>query len=173
MKAFFPVFLLLPALVLAAESKVYRWVGPDGATVFSDEARPGAEEVEISPVQTMPALDAPRGTASGDGKVATDGPVYQSFSFVTPKQDEGIRANDGVVDVRMALEPPLRAGHSIAVTLDGEPMGGDAPLSFQLPAMDRGTHTIKAEVVDAQGDTVIGAGPITFHVLRVALGSGS
>ncbi|MDZ7752186.1 MAG: DUF4124 domain-containing protein [Gammaproteobacteria bacterium] len=172
MKAFFVVLLLLPALALAAGSKVYRWVGPDGATVFSDEARPGAEEVEIPPVQTMPALEAPRATAPDDGKGPTEEAAYQSFSFVAPQQDQGVRANNGVVGVRMTLEPPLRAGHSIAVTLDGEPMGGNAPLSFQLPALDRGTHTIEAEVVDATGESVISAGPITFHVLRAALGGG-
>lgn len=173
MKAFFLVFLLLPALAAMAESKVFRWVGPDGATVFSDEPRPGAEEVEIPPVQTMPRLDLPGATATNEGGGPTDEADYRNFSFITPEQDEGIRANNGVVDVRMALDPPLRAGHSIAVTLDGEPMGGNAPLSFQLPAMARGTHTIEAEVVDGEGTPVISAGPVTFHVLRVALGGGS
>lgn len=173
MKAWFLIFLLLPALAATAESKVYRWVGADGSTVFSDQPRPGAEEVEIPPVQTMPSLGQPRRTAPGEEGEAADEAVYQTFSFVAPQQDEGIRANNGVVDVRMTLEPSLRAGDSIAVTLDGEPLGGNAPLSFQLPAMERGTHTIGAEVVDANGDPVISAGPVTFHVLRVALGGGS
>lgn len=172
MKAIFLVFLLLPALAATAESKVYRWVGPDGATVFSDEPRPGAQEVEIPPVQTMPRLELPRATVPQEDSGPTDEGGYQSFSFVAPQQDEGVRANNGVVDVRMTLEPPLRAGHSIAVTLDGEPLGGNAPLSFQLPGMERGTHTITAEVVDAAGEAVISAGPVTFHVLRAALGGG-
>jgi len=173
MKAIFLVLLLLPALAATAQSKVYRWTGPDGATVFSDEPRPGAQEVEIPPVQTMPRLELPRATGPEEDSRPTDEAGYQNFSFVTPQQDEGIRANNGVVDVRMTLDPPLRAGHTIAVTLDGEPLGGNAPLSFQLPGMDRGTHTIAAEVVDAAGAAVISAGPVTFHVLRAALGGGT
>ena len=165
--------LLLVGAAGAEQSTIYRWEGPDGTVHFSDAPRPGAEEVIVAPTQTVPALRAPRTRPGGDnGDRAGRETGYDRFAFSSPADDAGIRANDGTVNVAMALSPPLRPGHRIQVYLDGEPMGGNAPLSFEVPGMTRGTHTIRAEVLDRRDEVVASAGPVTFHVLRVHLGGG-
>lgn len=167
----FALMLLLLPVLATAESAVYRWVGPDGSVHFTDEPRPGAEKVIIGPVQVVPRLQTPKpGDVDHEAEAGSGAGGYQDFSFSAPAPDEAIRANNGVVGVRLSLSPGLRPGHEVRVSLDGQPMGGSAPLSFELPGLSRGTHTIQAEVVDQTGNTVVTAGPVTFHVLRASVG---
>ena len=163
---------LLASPVIAAS--VYRWVDAEGTVHFTDQPRPGAERVEVEPIQTytpreVTALEQAGGAPAGQGGEATSG--YSRFEFLRPEPEQGIRANDGRVDVQMALEPALRDGHRLQVSLDGETLRGDAPPSFSIPGMERGTHTLAATIRDAGGDVLARAGPVTFHVLRVHLGT--
>lgn len=164
------LLLLLWSTVVGAE--VYRWVTPDGTVHFSDQPHPGAQPVEIGPVQTYtPAhrLGAADGSsAGGPGGKAAPAAAYSSLSFVSPQNDQPVRANNGLVTVSLLLVPALDAdaGHRLEVTFDGQPMGGSAPTSFQIPGVSRGSHTLEAAVLDADGATLIQAPGIVFHVLR-------
>ena len=87
-----------------------------------------------------------------------------------PGPDEAVRANDGNVSVALDLEPPLSPGHRVVVRVDGQPAGGaEGSLGVTLVNLSRGTHQLDAVVVNASGETVASAGPVTFHVLRVHL----
>jgi hypothetical protein len=143
-------------------------VAPDGTVSFSDEPVPGAKRVEIPPPSTieLPAPPPPQASAAEPQQT----PSYSRLAFLSPSDDEPVRANDGVVEVRLALEPALRedAGHRLRVTLDNEVVRESAPLSFELENVDRGTHSLTATVVDADGNPVMPGQGVTFHVLRVS-----
>lgn len=169
----FLLALLLPGVVPA---EVYRWVSPEGTVFYSDKPwGQGAERVALPPLTTIPAptrgMDLRPSTprlAQAEGEPAALG--YQSFAFASPVTDQAVRANDGVVQVSLRLKPFLHAGHRIAVHLDGAPVPAATGLQFSIPDMARGTHTLSAAVVDGVGEVQIQAPPVTFHVLRVALG---
>ncbi len=159
------LFMLCCLYLLSAHAEVYKWFGSDGAVHFSDQPYPGAEKVEISPVQIVPAI-----RASGRGKAQQSGAAagYDGFAFITPGNEQVIRSNDGTVNISMALEPPLRSGNGdrVTVKLDGVAMRGPAPMSFKYPGLDRGTHTLQAIVVDANGKQLIQTDTVTFHLFR-------
>mgnify|MGYP001764647008 CR=1 FL=1 len=53
-------------------------------------------------------------------------------------------------------------------TAGRQPAGGaEGSLGVTLVNLSRGTHQLDAVVVNASGETVASAGPVTFHVLRV------
>jgi hypothetical protein len=160
-------FLIGPA----AGADVYRWVDADGTVHYTDQPRPGAERIRVEPLQTFTPRQVP--AAAGTPEPGQEEPAargYERFTVVRPGADEGVRANDGRVPVELALEPPLRSGHRIEVTVDGETLRGSAPTSFTLPGMARGTHRLSAVVRDADDRIVAETGPVTFHVLRVSAG---
>ena len=68
----------------------------------------------------------------------------------------------------VAAEPTIDTsqGHSIEVLIDGQVAGSGAATSIALNNVDRGTHVITAQVVDAEGNVLIAAEPVTFHMLR-------
>ena len=57
----------------------------------------------------------------------------------------------------------------VTILLDGKEIGQGKSNALSLTNVDRGTHTLRAEVKNAQGATVISASPITFTLQRASL----
>ena len=65
------------------------------------------------------------------------------------------------------MQPPLREGNVLTVTLDGttlSPAAGGA-LSFEVPDVDRGEHMVVAEVHDQSGKLICSA-DLTFRLVE-------
>jgi len=173
--------VFLVCLVFACASalaQIYKRVGPDGQVYFSDQPGSGGERVDLPPVQTIslppvpePAVQA--GSADTDTQNITPA-AYAEFAITSPASEQGVRANNGDVTIHLSLQPALRPGNRIAVSVNGE--DGEAvyttdSMMLDLKNMSRGRHTVAATVVDAAGKELIEASPVTFYVLRVALGN--
>ena len=173
------ISLLLLAFVTATVSaQVFRRTGPDGQVYFSDRPGPDAEQVDVTPAQTisLPPVPEQKDAAEqpGGGTTAQQEDVtspYTEFTIVSPTSEEGVRANDGNVTVQLSLQPELITGHTIALKIDGEDGKGTSTgegLAIELSNLSRGRHSVEATVVDQQGNELTQAGPVSFHVLRAA-----
>jgi hypothetical protein len=174
------LLLLLVFVCATANSQVFRRIGPDGQVYFSDQPGPGAEQIEVPPVQTMrlppenvevDATAQPNDAATEQqGDVTT---VYTGFTIVNPTSEQSVRANDGSVTVYLSLQPELMPGHAITLKIDGEDgkeiFSGDS-MAVQLTNLSRGRHTVEVTVVSEEGNNLIQAGPVSFYVLRAATG---
>src|SRR5690606_17159241 len=91
---------------VGAESGIYRGVGPDGETVFSDTPSPGSVEIEKKEIPTVPATvppPPPRAPRDRDAAVAD----YKRVEIIAPENDSIVRDNLGNVSVNVAVEPGL------------------------------------------------------------------
>lgn len=163
--AFLLVLVVIPALAVAAT--VYRWVEPDGTVVFSDQPHHGARKMIIPPANVyepgkfpnpMPAASTTQGAAP-----------YRILRISTPAPDATVRRNNGDVTVRMEVKPPLRTdrGQVIALVLDGKRLAKRyrAPQAV-LRNVDRGTHTLQAQIVNGAGKVLMSSPSVTFHLMR-------
>ena len=164
------IYLLLLMFVYAtASAQVYKRIGPDGQVYFSDQPGPDAEQVEVSPAQaiSLPPVPEQTGAAQQQREVVAS---YSAFTIVSPTSDQGVRANDGNVTVSLSLQPELMPGHAVMLNVDGEDGEQIKGLAIELSNLSRGLHTVEATVVDAQGKALIQTGPVSFNVLRAAVG---
>ncbi len=163
------IFLLSTGLAFA-QTGVYKWVGPDGSVTFSDQARPGAEKIQVKvPDKAAPggaAGKTPAGAKGAPGQASAEAP-YTEFAIVTPTDDEAVRSNNGSVGVSMNLAPSLHAQHAVVVSVNGQKVGKGSSTSLTLQNLPRGTHTVQAAIVDEAGKEIIRSKTITFHVLRI------
>ena len=170
--------ILLISLVLvcaATSAQIFRRTGPDGKVYFSDRPGPDAEQIEVAPAQTINLRPLPATTGSADTSNAEDdaSPSYAEFTILSPGNGQEIRANNGNITVRLLLQPELMTGDTIVLNVDGE--DGEAVetgdrLVFELANLSRGRHTVEARVIGADGEELIQAGPVSFNVLRAAVG---
>ena len=163
------VFLLTTGLAFA-QTGVYKYVAPDGTVTFSDQSRPGAEKIQVRvPDSATPAAAAEGASAGGDSAPgeANAALPYTQFEIVSPADDEGVRSNNGAVNVSMNLAPSLHAKHAVVVSVNGQKVGKGSSTSLTLQNLPRGTHTVQAAIVDESGKQVIRSETITFHVLRI------
>ena len=162
----------------AAYGAIYTHSDPNGETVYSDtplsqEATPldmGHEaSLEAGTLSTPPkeqstsALNAT--TTNNERK------PYQALTMLSPKNKETI-ANQPTLTVRLHVEPALQEGDVIQLFLDGAPAGPTTTqLQITVPALERGSHTLKAVLLGNKQQSLIQTDTITIYIQRISLHS--
>jgi len=148
---------------LGAET-VYKSVDEDGNINFTDKPSGEAEEIKIQELETIKNPNPAKYTSSKNQSEESNN-KYENFVVTSPKNGEGIRSNSGNVSISLSLDPALRGGHKIIISMDGKEVGSGSSVSLQN--VDRGTHSISASVVDGNGKSIIST-LSTFSLLRAS-----
>lgn len=166
-----PKFLFLTAFILplTATAGIYKSVDENGNVLYSDEPSPGAVEIRKKEIPTVPSvvpeIDTESGT-SDEADTAGTGVLYDRIEIVSPEPDTAVRNNAGNLAVSVALQPALKATHSLQLNLDGVQVSRSRSPVFQLQNVDRGTHTLTAVVINAEGNEVQRSSAISFTMQR-------
>ncbi len=107
-----------------------------------------------SAMQPLIAADGLWSLFIGGGDPAV---AYASIAIVQPRADQTIFDNNGKLDVDVRLSPPLAAASRdrIILVIDGKQVAAQRQPHFELGAIDRGSHTLQALVITADGRTAI------------------
>ena len=169
------ILVLLGLLVMpfAAAYEAYVWTDEDGVVHYSDRPVPGAKRIELSDPNASQSLARRPGEADQAGdqdeQADTAGPVrYESFEIVSPGAEETLWNIEGVLNVSMALSPPLQPGHQVRVYFDGSPQIVSGT-SLQLQEVWRGVHNLQAEVLDETGKMLIRSRTNRFYVQQTTV----
>jgi len=160
----------LMLLALPALAQVYTYIDAEGNRVFTDKPRSGnAERVQLAPSNSM---TAPVRALVAPVVVAPPEPAlrYSLLRILVPQPDATIRDSAGNLIVTVNSEPKLFPQHSYRLLLNGEPIGeaGSSPV-FPLEHIDRGSHQLAVEIIDAQGRIIERTPSQPFHMLRISL----
>ena len=158
--------MLLVIMGSVVAETVYKTVDESGNIIFTDRPSKNAEEIKLQELQTIknpnPAKHTPRSKQPED-----KGSAYKTFLIANPENGLGLRSNSGNVTISLTLEPPLRAGHVIIVTMDGKQVSNGPAASVSLQNQERGSHSLSASVVDANGKQIISTSS-SFSLLRAS-----
>ena len=156
MRIFITLLILLSAISLSF-AEIYKWTDSKGEVHFSDKPHPGAQPVNLPPVQTYsPEKIAPIKQAGSDEDQSEQKNQYKFIKIVEPPNETTSRDNQGRVPVVVETSPPLKPGDKIQILLDGMPLGEpQESTSFLLNNVYRGTHTINAQIVDNKGNILL------------------
>lgn len=165
--------LLLCSLMLfafPALAQVYTYIDAEGNRVFTDKPRSGnAERVQLAPSNS---ITAPVRAPVAPVVVAPPEPAlrYSLLRILVPQPDATIRDSAGNLIVTVNSEPKLFPQHRYRLLLNGEPIGevGTSPV-FPLEHIDRGSHQLAVEIIDAQGRIIERTPSQPFHMLRISL----
>jgi hypothetical protein len=96
--------------------------------------------------------------------------AYDELRIVAPAEDATVHDNQGNVSITVSVVPALQAqaGDRIVLLLDGRSAASGTGGQFTLTGVDRGTHTLAAQVTAADGAVRIASAPITFHMWRAS-----
>ncbi len=157
--------LLLTFMGFAIAETVYKSVDENGNIIFTDKPSKDAEEIKLQELQTIknpnpakytPRPEQPKQEAS-----------YKTFLVSNPADGAGLRSNSGNVSISLSLQPPLRSGHKIIITMDGKEVSKGSTTSVSLQNLDRGSHNITASVIDGNGKQMISTSS-SFSILRAS-----
>ena len=163
MRLIISLLLIVFAVCINAET-VYKTVDENGNIIFTDRPSEDSEQIKLKELQTIknpnPAkyTDRPR-------QVKDTGPLYKTLLITNPADGSGLRSNNGNVTISVSLEPPLRSGHQILITMDGQEVSKGSASSVSRQNVDRGTHSIGVSVVDSSGKKLTSTSS-SFSLLR-------
>jgi Domain of unknown function (DUF4124) len=143
--------------------QVYTYVDAQGNRVYTDQPRKGAAPVKVpegnrmslppskaSAVGSSPAQQVPKRPVQVNRVVH-----YEMFRILVPVPEASVVHASGEMIVTLTSEPGLVEGHAYRVLLDGKPASEpSASPVIPLRNVDRGSHQLSAEILDAQGTVV-------------------
>lgn len=160
---------------LAQATPVYRSVDAQGNVTYSD--RPVGERVEVEPVTTVPSLSSPETPERAPAGVVPRTEAPRTFTpydrlHITAPADESTLPTGAAGDtqVSVALSPELHEGHRLRLLVDGEMRGAaQRATTFRLNDLVRGEHTLRVELIDAEGRVRQRSAPVTLYVHRASV----
>lgn len=165
MRVIFLCLLVFFSAQLSAE--MYKWVDEQGKTHFSDKPLDkNAELYTPPPIQTIPA--GPTGDFSPKDEKKYIPIKYESLTITTPSNDQVFFPDSKKISIGVQVKPhiDIKAGHKVAIYLDGAIVRHGISLHHSVRNLTRGTHTASAAIVDEKGNQVFTSETISFHVKR-------
>ena len=177
-RALASALLVAVSLVAALPStaQIYKTVKADGTVTYTDRPTPGQKSapVKVDGGNVYTTARVPYQGKPGEqqqGSVAPPVAGYTTITITSPASEASFHSNEGIVPLSFQILPPLRAGDSVQVLLDGTlfPITMNAQGVGQLSNIDRGAHTLAVSVLDPQGRPVLSSTPVTFYVHKTSV----
>jgi hypothetical protein len=152
---------------------VYKITDPNEGVIFTDkpDSAPGStvEEIEIrKPNTASPPPPAPR-AAQPSSREEEKAPE-PSVRITSPADETTIAMGPGNFTVTAAVEPPLRNGETLILTVDGQAYGAaQTGRSWAVEGALRGPHDLVVQRVGRGGGTIASSEPVRVYVLRPSI----
>lgn len=153
-------------LLQATPPAIYKHVDGQGNVSYSDT--PADKQAELMELDQLETLTLPKTKSFPSSKPSSPPFKYQLINITSPTNDTHYQNLSEPIQINAEVQPHLQPGHSLNLLLDGNIIEGSG-LSRQITLLERGTHTLKAEVRDANQQVLISSAPITVYVHRSKL----
>jgi len=161
---------------MGAQAELFKWKDADGNLIYSDQPPPGQgkEDTQIDKetlpqIITVPAPETPSISSSSSSASKEQAPErYQSLAIIEPVHDTAVRENSGKVKISVQVEPYIfvERGHILVIYMDGNEVSRGDQTTVVLDNVDRGTHTIKASILNRSGQVIKETGITSFTLQR-------
>jgi hypothetical protein len=160
------VFTLMSlACSVALATTVYKWVDENGVVHYSDQPHPNAQKLQIEGVQTYSSKSAAVRAPAESETQAEAASSYRGCAIAQPLDQQNL-VNAQSVFIRVQTDPVIRRGDQVFISMDGQVLNGGLAtgMSFNVSPLERGSHTVQAQVKDTNGQTLCQTPAVTFYV---------
>ncbi len=166
------ILLLLAGLSLSLAAwpqEIYRWVDKNGVVHYADQpGAPDARLIEVIEPNTYTEEESP-GAAGGSEQEGLQEASYRSLTIVQPQPDQMFFGAAVTVTVAAELDAELQPDHSLVFFVDGRRRPAEGGLGLTLTNVERGSHFLRATVLDRNGQPLLTSPMISFHVRQPSI----
>ncbi len=172
--------LMLAGVVLVSGpvmAQVYKTVDADGNVTYTDQPPgPGAEPIELRELSVVerpeykPTRSQQAEAAAAEGAENPREALrqlqqqYRDFRLVSPTPEQSFWGTSNTATVAWDTNAALQDGMKVRIYLDDQAATTTTQSLFATPRLDRGEHTVRAELLDVNDQVVAMAGPVTFFI---------
>ena len=162
--------LFLLACSVALATTVYKWVDENGVIHYSDQPHPNAQKLQVQGVQTYSSSAAAVRAPAEAEPSAADASPYKGCVIAQPLDQQNL-PNAQSVFIRVAADPVPRPGDRVYITMDGQGLNGGQPtgLGANVTPIDRGQHSVQAQIRGPDDAVLCQTPTVTFYVQQPSL----
>jgi hypothetical protein len=181
-KNFFLILLMFSLAMTAGAllAQVYKIIDEDGNVTYTDQPpADGSKPIELRPISVIEApIYATAPQADEESAEGEDGKEmslkylrenYKDFAIIAPQSEESVWHPEGPITVAWNVAYKLQEGMRVSVFVDGSLQATTSAQIIPVSGLERGEHTVKAELKDAQNRMIASAGPVTFFIRQPGL----
>ncbi len=175
-KSLMMVFTLLMLTATPLLAQVYKVVDKDGNVTFTDQPpADGSGPIELKPISVVEAPVYQTAPKKDDAEADKEMSIrdlrknYRDFAIVSPQQEESLWRPDGAFPVAWNTKFALQPGMQVTIFLDGKRHTTTTQQMIAMSNLDRGEHTVKAELRDSNNRLIAEAEAVTFFVRQPGL----
>lgn len=163
-------YLLIVLLLTASstQAQIYTYTDDQGNRVFTDRRQ--GQAVPSTPTNTM-AAPVSQPAPQQRQENAPEAPFfYQTLHILSPAAETSVHHAGGELTITVASDPELQPEHRFQAVLNGQAYGEvSAQPVFTLSNIDRGTHQLAVDIVDAEGTALQRTEALPVHIHRPSL----
>ncbi|MEM9532255.1 MAG: DUF4124 domain-containing protein [Pseudomonadota bacterium] len=157
--------LLALFVTSAAAQEIYKTVDKDGNVIYTDQPPSAdAKPMDLPPITVADPYDAPPRTRPPVMEAGGPEVFYADLRLVAPEPEQHFWGTGGTFTARVETSQPLQAGHQVRFYLDGNLTGSTNSFAMDFNGIDRGQHSVRAEVVDVNGEVMASTEPVIFFM---------
>ena len=175
-KTFFLILIAfsLAIMVSPLTAQVYKTVDKDGNVTYTDQPPPdGSKPIKLAPISVIEAPTyekaperAKQGVEGEEIPLRDLRKIYRDFAIISPQSEESVWHPDGPIAVAWRAGNPLKEGMQVTIYMDGKEQATTVEQIIPVDGMERGEHTVTAELKDANNRRIATAEPVTFFIQR-------
>lgn len=171
------IALLLVIMAGPVTAQVYKTVDEDGNVTYTDQPPgDGSQPIELKPLSIIEAPIYEKREKVTDENVEVEGGEkmslrdlrknFRDFAIVAPKSEESVWRPERLITVAWNVGHQLQPGMNVTVSVDGVKRTPSSAKIIPVTGLERGEHTVTAELKDAKNRRIATAGPVTFFIRR-------
>ncbi len=163
-----------------AKTNIYKQVTPEGQVEYSDQPAQNSTEILLPQIQINPAIlpktASPSSTPESVDSVESTGraseaqkssKIQVSISISSPIEQQFFISAITEVPVALVVQPALSPTQKIKILLDNQPYGEPShALNLTLKNVERGSHELKAIIIEDNNQIIASSAPVTFYQQR-------
>ena len=173
-KTFLLILVAFSLAIMASPliAEVYKTVDADGNVTYTDKQPPdGSKPIKLAPISVIeaPTYEKAPEPAKAEGEeipLRDLRNIYRDFAIISPQSEESVWRPDGPVSVAWSVGNPLQQGMQVSIYLDGAKQATTTEQIIPITGLDRGEHTLTAELRDAKNRKIATAQPVVFFIQR-------
>lgn len=169
------ISLAITASGLAAQ--VFKIVDEDGNVTYTDKRpKDGSRPIKLRPISVIEAPTykkaSPATEENSETEDKTEMPLrylrkhYEDFAIVSPRPEQSIWNPQQPINVAWNSRYQLQQGMQVKIMVDGTEQATTSDKVILVSGLERGEHTVTAELKDANNRNIATAEPLTFFIRK-------
>ncbi len=149
---------------IASAGEIYKSYDENGNVVYSDQPpEPDAEPLILPEPNIVTSTPAAPSSSLNQG-FDNDNASPLVLKMLTPVADETFWGSGQSLEVSFEVQPEMLPGMRIAIYIDDQRQALVNTPSATISSIERGTHSVRAELLDNRGNVLTNTEPRTFFM---------